>query len=153
MSASAIAIPVHVLAALAWVGGMFFAYVVLRPAAAGIETPQRLTLWNNVFERFFPWAWAAVFALPMTGYWMVETDLGGFRYVGVHVHIMNGIGIVMIALFVYLYGFPYRRFVDAVIAADWPAAGASLATIRRFVGINLILGVIVVAVASSGRFW
>ena len=27
----------HVLAAVVWVGGMFFAYVVLRPAAGGVE--------------------------------------------------------------------------------------------------------------------
>lgn len=153
MSVSALAIPMHVLAAIAWVGGMFFAYVVLRPAAAGLEAPQRLTLWKGVFDLFFPWVWAAVFLLPMTGYWMVQMDMGGFRNVGLHVHVMHGIGLIMIGLFVYLYGGPYRRFAEAVAEGDWPAAGAGIAAIRRVVGINLILGVAAVVVGSSGRFW
>jgi uncharacterized membrane protein len=38
--------PLHVLAALVWVGGMFFAWMVLRPAAVkALEGPARLTLW------------------------------------------------------------------------------------------------------------
>lgn len=153
MSASAIAIPVHILAALAWVGGMFFAYMILRPALAGMEAPRRLALWQGVFDRFFPWVWAAAFLLPMTGYWMVQMDMGGFRNAGLHVHIMNGIGLVMIGLFVYLYGSLYRRFVDAVAAGDWPAAGGLIAAIRRIVGINLMLGIAAIVIGSSGRFW
>ena len=33
---SAAATALHVLAAVVWVGGMFFAYLVLRPAVGGI---------------------------------------------------------------------------------------------------------------------
>jgi hypothetical protein len=44
----------HVLAALIWVGGMFFAWLILRPAAVSALTgPARLTLWLEVFRRFF----------------------------------------------------------------------------------------------------
>ena len=44
----AIAITLHVIAAILWVGGMFFAWMVLRPVAAGqLEPPARLTLWRN----------------------------------------------------------------------------------------------------------
>lgn len=153
MSASAIAIPVHMLAAVAWVGGMFFAYMILRPALAGMEPPQRLVLWQGVFDHFFPWAWAAAFLLPMTGYWMVQMDMGGFRNAGLHVHIMHGLGILMLLLLVYLYGSLYRRFVVAVAAGDWPAAGARIAAIRRIVGINLILGIVTIVIGSSGRLW
>lgn len=47
---------IHLLAAIVWVGGMFFAYMVLRPAAVEVlEPPARLRLWNVVFRRFFPW--------------------------------------------------------------------------------------------------
>jgi uncharacterized membrane protein len=42
----------HILAALFWVGGMAFAYMVLRPAAGALEAPARLTLWRDVFRRF-----------------------------------------------------------------------------------------------------
>jgi putative copper export protein len=32
----------HILGAIVWVGGMFFAYMVLRPAAGEMEGPTRL---------------------------------------------------------------------------------------------------------------
>ena len=47
----------HLLAALAWVGGMFFAWMILRPAAVAVlQPPERLRLWLDVFLRFFAWA-------------------------------------------------------------------------------------------------
>ncbi|PIU17095.1 MAG: hypothetical protein COT19_02630, partial [Gallionellales bacterium CG08_land_8_20_14_0_20_59_87] len=47
---------IHLLAVLVWVGGMFLAYVVLRPAAVEVlQPPQRLQLWDSVFRRFFNW--------------------------------------------------------------------------------------------------
>ena len=58
----------HLLAALVWVGGMFFAWMVLRPAAvAALEAPPRLKLWLEVFPRFFYWVWAAVILVRITG--------------------------------------------------------------------------------------
>ena len=45
---------VHLLSIVVWVGGMFFAYVILRPSAADIlQPPERLRLWDKVFSRFF----------------------------------------------------------------------------------------------------
>ena len=64
-AASAVANALHVLAAVVWVGGMFFAYVVLRPAVGDIEpASERLKLWARVFPRFFAWVWAVVIVLP-----------------------------------------------------------------------------------------
>ena len=51
---NAIAIALHVIAAVLWVGGMFFAYLILRPTAATYDPRRRLTLWAGVFKRFFP---------------------------------------------------------------------------------------------------
>ena len=51
----------HLAGVVVWVGGMFFAYVCLRPVAAEtLDPPLRLTLWVKVFERFFRFVWAAV---------------------------------------------------------------------------------------------
>ncbi|MEK7716744.1 MAG: hypothetical protein AAB322_03200, partial [Pseudomonadota bacterium] len=67
-----IAISLHLLATIIWVGGMFFAYMALRPVAATLLPPaQRMPLWVQTFARFFPWVWAAVIILPATGYWML----------------------------------------------------------------------------------
>ncbi len=49
-----VATSLHTVAAVLWVGGIFLAYRVLRPAAMALEPPQRLTLWADVFGRFFP---------------------------------------------------------------------------------------------------
>lgn len=143
----------HTVAAVIWVGGMFFAYVILRPSLGFLEPPQRLTLWSHVFRRFFFWVWLIVIILPITGYARVTLDFGGFANTGQHINIMHISGWLMIVLFVYMYVVPYGRFRDRVAAADWPAAAAQLNVIRRIVGTNTVLGVITVAIGASGRFW
>ena len=71
-------ISLHALAAVIWVGGMFFAYMALRPVAAQLlEPPIRLELWSQTLAQFFPWVWLAVIALPATGYWIIFAVYGG----------------------------------------------------------------------------
>ncbi|HWZ66464.1 MAG TPA: CopD family protein [Stellaceae bacterium] len=143
----------HALSAVVWVGGMFFAHQVLRPAAASLETGPRLTLWSHVLGRFFAWVFAAIVLLLLTGYALVFGVFAGFSGVGLHVHLMQGIGIVMMLLFLHLYFAPWRRFRSAVTRQDWAEGGLHLGQIRTIVTINLVLGVIVVAIGSSGRYW
>jgi uncharacterized membrane protein len=143
----------HVLAAVIWVGGMFFAYMVLRPAAGPLEPPARLGLWARVFGRFFPWVWASIVALLASGYAMLFVHFGGFAGAPLHVNLIQATGILMMLLFLHLYFAPWRRFSRAVEAGAWPAAGAQLNQIRRIVAINLVLGLVTVAVGASGRFW
>ena len=148
-----IAIPLHILATVIWVGGMFFAYMALRPVAASLlEPPLRLPLWSQVFARFFPWVWAAVIILPATGLWIVFSVFGGFGHVAPYIHIMAAIGILMILLFIHVFFGPYRRMKQALVANDIPEAGRRLGQIRMIIGFNLTLGLIVTVVASAGRF-
>lgn len=136
---------VHVLATIVWVGGMFFAHQCLRPAAlATLEPPQRLPLWNAVFSRFFPWVWACVIALLLTGQAIV-LNMGGMGAVPVQIHVMAGIGYLMAIIFAFIYFAPYAALKKGVAARDWPAAGAALNRIRVLVGTNLALGLINVA--------
>ncbi len=55
METSPIATGLHAVAATIWVGGMFFAYMILRPALGYLEGPDRLRIWQEVFQHFFPW--------------------------------------------------------------------------------------------------
>jgi uncharacterized membrane protein len=148
-----IAVTLHLLAAVIWVGGMFFAYVCLRPAALALEPPQRMPLWAGAFARFFPWVWAAVAVLPASGYWMIFSVFGGMGQSGLYIHAMQGIGLAMIAIFLHVYFAPYRRFQRAVTAADFAAAGRALGQIRQLIAINLGLGLTTLVIASAGRYW
>ncbi len=149
----AFTIAIHGLSAAIWVGGMFFAYICLRPSLGSLEPPQRLQLWGQVFQRFFVWVWVIAAVLPLSGNFLVVAIHGGFANVGLYIHIMNGVGWVMIVLFAVLYFIPYRRFKTAVDSQDWPTAAKYLNTIRQIVATNLALGLIVIAIAASGRYW
>ena len=143
----------HILAAVFWVGGMAFAYTILRPASGAIEPPVRLTLWRDVFSRFLPWVGLAIVALLASGYGMMFLSFGGFHRAPLFVHVMQGTGIVLMLLYLHLYFAPWRRMQKAASAAQWPVAGQQLGTIRKLVAINLVLGVITVLVGSTGRYW
>lgn len=143
----------HILAAVVWVGGMFFAHMALRPSAAELEAPIRLGLWRRTLGRFFAWVWAAIAALLLSGYAMVLFGLGGFTAVGLHVHLMQATGIVMILLFLHLWFSPWAKFKRLLDAGDGPGAGAQLNRIRLIVTVNLVLGLITVVFGATGRYW
>jgi uncharacterized membrane protein len=144
-----IAAILHTLSAVIWVGGMFLAYVVLRPAAGPLDPAVRLALWHRVFSGFFPWVFASVILLLITGFTLF---LGGYA-AGPHIHAMMAIGIIMILIFLHLYFAPWRRFRAAIAAGNNAVAAAQLNQIRYLVLANLILGLINVAIGGSGRYW
>lgn len=146
-------ITIHVLSAVIWVGGMFFALLVLRPAAGPLEPAVRLALWRRVFARFFPAVGVAVLALLATGHAMILVELGGFAAIGLSVHLMQGTGVLMALLYLLLLVGPYRRFLKALEAGTLPAAGPAIEGIRWIIAVNLALGVVTLVIASAGRYW
>ena len=138
----------HILSVVVWVGGMFLAYMAVRPAAGEVlEPPQRLKLWDGIFRRFFPYVWAAVGLILASGFFM----MGMMGRVPLYVIVMTVIGLAMTAKFLYIYFVPFAGLKRAVAAAEWPAGGTALNSIRKLVGINLVLGLVNVAVAVLGR--
>ena len=79
---TAIALALHLFGGVVWVGGMFAAYMCLRPAAGPLEPPQRLTLWRAFFARFLPWVWVSVVLLLVSGYWILFVTIGGVPWRG-----------------------------------------------------------------------
>jgi uncharacterized membrane protein len=150
---ASLSLVLHTLSAVVWVGGMFFAHQVLRPAFGVLEPGPRLTMWSRVLGRFFAWVFAAVVLLLLTGYAMVFSVHAGFADIGLHIQLMQGVGILMMLLFFHLYFAPWRRFRTAVAQQDWAEGGRQLGQIRTIVTVNLVLGLIVVAIGSSGRYW
>ncbi len=148
------ALALHALAAVVWVGGMAFAYWFVRPVAGqALEVPARLALWSGIFARFFPVVWISIAVLLATGYYMVLGPLGGFAAVGLHIHAMHGLALLMTAVFLHLFFAPWRRFRRAVTRMENDQAAADLHRIRLLVATNLTLGIIVVLIATAGRYW
>ena len=150
----AIALSIHMLASIIWVGGMFFAYMFLRPVAAEmLEPPVRLQLWSAVFARFFKWVWPIVILLPITGYLMIFKNWDGFRFVTMDIHLMHAIGLLMVLLFLHMFFGPYRRMNEALRDNNIEEAARRLGQIRGVVAINMTLGLVIGFVASAGRYW
>jgi uncharacterized membrane protein len=143
----------HILGAVVWVGGMFFALMVLRPSTGPLEPAVRLALWHRVFSRFFAWVWLSVAVLLVSGFAMVFLGFGGFAAVGKYVHVMMAVGILMMLIYAHLYFAPWQRFRRAVEAADWPTAAKNIDQIRLLVTVNLVLGLTTAVVGASGRYY
>ncbi len=144
---------IHLLASVIWVGGMFFAFQVLRPGAAALEPAARLKLWAGVFRRFFPWVWASVAALLLSGFWMISAYFGGMKNVGMYIHLMMGVGMLMVLLFLWLWFSPYRLFKAAMAAGDPVAADRQIDRIRHIMAVNLLMGLVVLLLASTGKYF
>jgi uncharacterized membrane protein len=138
----------HILAAVVWVGGMFFAHQMVRPSVGPLDAPARLALWRRIFARFFGWVWVAVVLLLVSGMGM---EALGVR--GLYVTIMEALGVIMMLAFAHLFFAPWKRFRRAVDGSDFPAAAVQLNQIRRIVEFNLALGLIVVVIGATGRYW
>ena len=150
MTAFALAYSLHVLAALIWVGGMFFAWMILRPAAIkALEGPARLKLWVEVFQRFFVWVWVAVVILPISGVGLLQMRFNGFETAPRYVQIMMGLYIVMVALFIRIQSLQLPELRKAIEAQAWADGAAVMGRIRRLVGCNLIVGLVLVAIAAA----
>lgn len=147
-----IALLLHLLGVVVWVGGMFFAYMALRPVAASVlEPPQRLNLWAGVFAKFFPWVWLSIALILGSGLyiWMA---LGGMA-APAYVLVMMGLGIVMMLIFAHVFFAAFKKLKRAVAEQAWPAGGAALGQIRMLIRINLSIGLLTIAVAILGRAW
>ncbi len=147
-------VALHALAAVVWVGGMFFAYMVLRPSAGPLEPPLRLALWPRVFGRFFPWVWASIAVLLVSGYAMLFLRFGGFAGAGLHIHVMqvdrhSDDAVVLASLLRAVAPvFPRRR--NGAHCRTPPLRSIRSAASSRSISCS---DLITVAVGASGRFW
>src|SRR5260370_120821 len=70
------ALVLHALAAVVWVGGMFFAHQVLRPAAAALDPRPRLLLWSRGLGRFFACVIAPILLVLAAGPGCAQPAIG-----------------------------------------------------------------------------
>ena len=144
----------HILSAVIWVGGMFLIYMCLRPVLGEqLELPLRLRFIEAVFSKFFVWVWAAVIILPVTGFWLGFMVFGGISKWPLYIHLMMGLGVLMILLYLHVFFAPWRRMKQALVENNLPEAGRRLNQIRIAVAVNLTLGILAIIIAGGGRYF
>ena len=142
----------HLLALIVWIGGMVFAHFFLRPAALALEPAQRQRLMHDALGRFFKAALISAVIVLASGLWMIgrvakESVQAGLGFnMPLSWTIMATLGIVMIGILGHIRFALYKRLSRAVAASNWTAGGAALASIRTWVGINLVIGVAIIAI-------
>lgn len=140
----------HLLAVIIWVGGMFFAHFFLRPAAQGLQPSDRVTLMHGVLQRFFAWVLVLAVVVLVSGIGMIGSihamaaQAGGQFNMPINWMVMSILGVVMMAVFGHIRFALFKRLNTAVTAKDWPAGGKALESIRKWVSLNLALGLVIV---------
>jgi uncharacterized membrane protein len=147
---------IHLLSIIVWIGGMVFAHFFLRPAVGKLEAPERVRLMHDVLGRFFKAVLIAAGLAVGTGVWMIgriakqTVQSGGNFTMPVEWMVMAALGLVMAAIFGHIRFALYKRLSNAVTATAWPAGAAALASIRTWVMVNLVIGVVIVVVTLLG---
>lgn len=148
-----IALGLHGIAATLWIGGIFFAFVALRPAAEEVlESQHRLILWRATYRNFFRFVWVFVVVLLSTGYYGLFSRFGGFADSPPYLHLMHTIGLIMVGIFCYLYSALYRPFSRLVDDNNITSAPVLLKKIRFLLSCNLVLGIAITAVGICGPY-
>lgn len=142
----------HLLAIIIWIGGMFFSFHFLAPAAKKLDPQNRATLMGDTLGRFFRVvSWALGIAL-VSGIWMVGRVAKGAIVAGTNFSLplswaaMMGLGFVMAGFFVLIRYALYSKLVKQVADADWEGTDKSLVTLRNWLGANLSIGLLIVVV-------
>ena len=145
----------HLLAVVAWVGGMAFAHFCLRPAVLALEPPIRLGLMRDVLGRFFALVLGSSAVVLVTGVGMMVIFSSNALRSGVELKmpvgwmVMATLGILMIAIFGHIRFVLFKRLRVAVLEGKWTTGAAALASIRTWVRANLAIGIVVVIVAAG----
>jgi uncharacterized membrane protein len=146
-----IALALHLLGVIVWVGGMFFAHVILRVVLNEMLQPQeRLPLLLRVFDRFFSWVWGAVIVILASGYWMLFSIYAEEK--AFWLSFMSGGGTLMAAIFIFIYALPYHQLSTALKEQDMPRAVAALTLIRKLILTNLTLGILITIITTVGKY-
>ena len=141
----------HAIAATLWIGGIFFAFMALRPAAQEILQPrERLRLWRTAYQKFFRLVWVLISILIATGYYQLFFRFGGFANSQPYLHLMHTIGLIMVVVFFYLYFSLYGRLCRSIDTEDISAASDTLKKMRPVMATNLFLGIVITAVGVCG---
>ncbi len=130
-----IALWLHYLATVVWIGGMAFNLLVLRPSMAVIDQNQRPVLANKVLKRFIIFAWLSIATLVLTG--ISITTSYGIVLFGKH---------LVILVMVLIVG-----WISFVLSSKLAPYAPKPETILMLVKTNLSLGILVLLLTAVLR--
>ena len=142
---------IHVLSIVVWVGGMVFSHFFLRPAAAPLEPAVRLRLMHDVLGRFFATVLVASLTALATGLWMIgrvakaTVQGGGTFTMPLDWWVMLVLGVLMVLIFMHIRFALFKRLRTAVQASNWPAGADAMVQVRKWVAVNMGLGLFIIA--------
>jgi uncharacterized membrane protein len=147
-----LAFPIHVVAIIVWLGGLFLLAVVLGPTTGAMDPAARAALWHRLLSRFFAWGSTSLAVIVATGIAIVQLRFGGFSNMPA-IHRWNMIvGLPAIGLFAYARLGPWRACRRAIADRDWTSAEHNMSRIRALFGIVLALGLVASVASAAGRF-
>ncbi len=142
----------HVIAAVVWIGGIFFMQIVMRAVTADLEAPERIKIMSRVFKHFFKWVWVAVGVILVTGFGIIFGVYGGYGNlpwaVFKRIHLMTALGIAMSLVFTFIYTGPFQKLQKAVRAKDSSLIQKQVKLIRTFGSVQLGLGITILVIVA-----
>jgi len=139
---------VHLLGAALWVGGMYYAVMVLRPALAQLDATKRVQVHMQTLQRFFRLVWHVMPIVLISGWLMVFGVWGGFATVPLSINLMQGLALVMAGVFLFVFFGPWQRVRRAIRPTQEMLDG-----VRRLVIVNLVLGAGAIVAGALGHVW
>lgn len=165
MSLALVLLWLHVLAAIAWIGGMLFLGAVLAPATRALPEAERTALFGLVGPRLRLLGWGSIAVLLVTGVGNVLVNVPSWAYLSAsRAGPLLAVKLLFVASLIamsivhdFVYG-PRQIALSAQARAGQatPEQRAAIERLRRRVRllgqISLVLGLAVVLIGVSLRF-
>ncbi len=143
----------HILATAVWIGGASFVHFILKSASRSIDPQQAGKLFGLVAKRFSKVAWGSIIVLLITG--VMKTPEGEMFNTSSELGMMLTIkhilviGVLIVGLTIGLYVVP-RMHQATPKPGEAPSADFAeyQNKLNMLASVNLVLGVLVVVVAS-----
>ena len=142
-----VVLAVHLLGMAAWLGGIATLLLVLRPSLSLLDTTPRMNVHLQTLRRLLRLVWHVMPIVLVTGWAMLVGKEGGFAHAPWYVNAMQGLAILMAAVFLWIFFGPYKRLRRAIRPQQ-----THLDEVRSLLTTNLALGIATVTVAALGHF-
>ncbi len=127
----------HILFTIVWIGGMVYSLLFLKPSLKEVlPEEKRENLLKSVFSKFFAAVWLSIGVIFVTGMGLWHGYRRDFSE-NTLFHVKLFAFGLMIAIFFYIYFFLFRR--------------NKMASIPNLIGINLILGILILLIITYIR--